>query len=73
MGCRGSKKTKKFPGKDVPDEADELMIRIVSAQLRADYRKSLGKEHSRRSWDLEIERAIKKRGEKKKGGGERED
>ena len=61
------KTKKKFPGKEVPDSSDELMIRLVLAQLKADYRKSLGKEHSRRSWDLEIKKALpKKRGHKEK-------
>jgi|GEM_PF-722508 hypothetical protein len=49
---------KKYPGKDIPDESDDLMIQLANSQLRADYRKSLGKEHARRSWDFEIKRAV---------------
>jgi hypothetical protein len=55
---------KKYPGKDIPENSDELMIQIASSQLRADYRKSLGKEHARRSWDFEIKKDLKKRKEK---------
>ncbi len=51
---------KKVEGKEVPDEFDELMMKLASQQIRADYRKSLGKEYARRSWDVEIKKAIEK-------------
>jgi len=42
------------------DELEKLLEELANAQLRANYRKSLGREYVRRSWDLEIKRAIKK-------------
>lgn len=53
-------KDSKTEGKDVPDEVDELLEKIANSQLRADYRKSLGKEYVRRSWDVEIKKIFKK-------------
>jgi|Deesub1362A_J573_1020465.scaffolds.fasta_scaffold00106_84 hypothetical protein len=49
---------KKVQGKEVPENSDELLMQIANSQLRADYRKSLGKEYARRSWDFEIKKAI---------------
>ncbi len=60
-----NEKKGKFPGKEVPENSDELMIRVASSQLRADYRKSLGKEYARRSWDIEIKKSIKAKNSKK--------
>jgi len=37
-----------------------MLEELANAQLRANYRKSLGREYVRRSWDLEIKKAIKK-------------
>ncbi|MBO8181515.1 MAG: hypothetical protein H0Z28_01830 [Archaeoglobus sp.] len=62
---KNEKNNKKFPGKEVPEDSDKLMIQMASAQLRADYRKSLGKEHSRRSWDIEIKKVVSKKKSKK--------
>jgi len=57
----------KTEGKEVPDEADELLEEIFKKNIRADYRKSLGKEHARTSWDVEIEKIFRRsRGEDKK-------
>jgi hypothetical protein len=42
------------------DELEKLLEELANAQLRANYRKSLGREYVRRSWDLEIKKAIKK-------------
>ncbi len=42
------------------DELERLLEELARAQLRANYRKSLGREYVRRSWDLEIKRALKK-------------
>ncbi len=42
------------------DELERLLEELMEAQLRANYRKSLGREYVRRSWDLEIKKAIKK-------------
>jgi len=50
-------------GKEVPDDADELLIQLANQQLRADYRRSLGKEYARRSWDIEIGKIFKKKEE----------
>ncbi|AGK61202.1 hypothetical protein Asulf_01204 [Archaeoglobus sulfaticallidus PM70-1] len=57
---------KKTQGKEVPDDSDELMMQVASSQLKANYRKSLGKEYARRSWDLEIKKALKKKEEERK-------
>ncbi len=56
-----SSEKRKVEGKDVPDEADEILDRLAESQLRADYRKSLGREYARRSWDLEIKKIFRKR------------
>jgi len=42
------------------DELEELLEKLANAQLRVNYRRSLGKEFVRRSWDLEIKKAVKK-------------
>jgi hypothetical protein len=55
---------RKFPGKEVPENSDELMIQMALSQLKADYRRSLGKEHSRRSWDFEIKKNLKSKKKK---------
>ncbi|WP_456368866.1 hypothetical protein [Geoglobus sp.] len=54
-------KSSRTEGKDVPDEVDELLEKVANSQLRADYRKSLGKEYVRRSWDVEIKKIFKKK------------
>ncbi len=40
--------------------SDELLEKIASEQLKADYRKSLGKEHTRRYLDTEIKKIFRK-------------
>ncbi len=40
--------------------SDELLEKIAREQLKADYRKSLGKEYSRRYLDSEIKRIFKR-------------
>lgn len=45
------------------EEKEKLLERLVSQQLRVDYRKSIGSEHKRRFMDAEIEK-IFKRGKK---------
>lgn len=55
-----SRKESRTEGKEVPDELDDLLDRIAEKQLRANYRKSLGREYARRSWDLEIKKVFKK-------------
>jgi len=40
--------------------SDELLEKIAAEQLKADYRKSLGKEHSRRYLDIEIKKIFRK-------------
>jgi hypothetical protein len=50
----------KTEGKEVPDEADELLEEVFKRNIRADYRKSLGKEHARASWDLEIGKIFRR-------------
>ncbi|RLI83553.1 hypothetical protein DRP07_03280 [Archaeoglobales archaeon] len=59
-----NEKQRKFPGKEVPENSDELMIQVASSQLRADYRKSLGKEHARRSWDFEVKKNMESKKDK---------
>lgn len=54
-------KRDKAEGKDVPDEFDELLDRMAENQLRANYRKSLGREYARRSWDIEIGKIFRKK------------
>jgi len=49
---------KKVSGKE--PASDELLEKVANQQIRADYRKSLGKEHARLSWDVEIKKAFKK-------------
>lgn len=51
---------KKSNGNPVPDEFDELLEKVADEQLKADYRRSLGKEHARRNLDVEIKRIFKK-------------
>ena len=51
----------KTEGKDVPDEADELLEEAFRKNIRADYRKSLGKEYARTSWDVEIGKIFRRR------------
>ena len=62
----------KTEGKEVPDEADELLEEVFKKNIRADYRKSLGKEYARTSWDVEIGKIFRQRKEKqeKEGGKE---
>ncbi len=45
---------------DEDEQLEKLLEELANAQLRANYRKSLGREYVRRSWDLEIKKAIKK-------------
>ena len=54
---------KKTTGKEVPDDEDELLIQLANQQLRVDYRRSLGKEYARRSWDVEIKKIFKNKDE----------
>jgi len=56
-----SSNRKKVDGKPVPDDADELLDKLAEAQLRADYRRSLGREYARRSWDIEIKKIFRKK------------
>ncbi len=55
------KDERKVKGKEVPEELDELLEKVAEKQLKASYRKSLGKEHARRSWDVEIEKIFKRK------------
>jgi hypothetical protein len=57
MGRKG-----KSPGRDVPDNSDELLSQLILSQLKANYRKSLGKEFVRRSRDVEVKKAFERRG-----------
>ncbi len=41
------------------EEIEKLLEELANAQLRANYRKSLGKEFLRRSWDVEIKKVFK--------------
>lgn len=56
-----------MPDERVEEQVDEdelleqMLEKLANAQLRANYRKSLGREYIRRSWDLEIKKTIKKR------------
>ncbi len=52
---------RKVKGQKVPEELDKLLEEMAEKQLKANYRKSLGKEYARRSWDLEIERIFRKK------------
>ncbi len=52
---------KKVEGKDIPEDEDELLIQLANQQLRVDYRRSLGKEYARRSWDVEIKKIFKEK------------
>ncbi|ADC65469.1 conserved hypothetical protein [Ferroglobus placidus DSM 10642] len=54
----------KDAGKDVPDEEDELLLKLAEGQLKADYRKSLGKEAERRYLDAKIKELLKKSAKK---------
>ncbi len=40
---------------------DELLELLARSQIRANYRKSLGKEYLRKSWDEEIRKIFKKK------------
>ena len=51
----------KCEGKEVPEDEDELLMELAEKQLRADYRKSLGKEAERRYLDVKIKEMMKKR------------
>ena len=53
----------KVKRKEVPDDADELLIQLANQQFKADYRRSLGKEYARRNWDIEIGKVFKKKKE----------
>jgi len=46
---------------DDEEELERLLEELMKAQLRANYRKSLGREYRRRSWDEEIRRIFKKK------------
>ena len=52
---------RKVKGQKVQEELDELFYLIAEKQLKADYRKSLGKEYARRNWDIEIKKIFKKK------------
>jgi len=52
---------RKVKGQKVPEELDDLLDKIAEKQLKADYRKSLGKEYARRNWDIEIKKIFKKK------------
>ncbi len=41
------------------EEIEKLLEELANAQLRANYRKSLGREFLRRNWDVEIRRIFK--------------
>lgn len=43
------------------DELEKLLEELMKTQLRANYRKSLGREYLRRNWDFEIKKALKKK------------
>jgi hypothetical protein len=49
---------------------DDLLDLVASAQIRANYRKALGKEHARISWDLEIKKIFRKKKDKDTGNEE---
>ena len=51
----------KYEGKEVPDEEDELLLKLAERQLKADYRRSLGKEFERRYLDAKIKELLKKK------------
>jgi len=55
------KNKRKVKGQKAPEELDELLEKIAERQLKADYRKSLGKEYARRNWDIEIKKIFKKK------------
>ena len=40
---------------------DELLEILARSQIRANYRKSLGKEYLRKSWDEEIGKIFRKK------------
>ncbi len=40
---------------------DELLEILARSQIRANYRKSLGKEYLRKSWDEEIRKIFRKK------------
>jgi len=52
---------RKVKGQKVPEELDELLEKMAEKQLRADYRKSLGKEYARRNWDVEIDEIFRRK------------
>jgi len=41
------------------EEKEELLEKLASEQLRADYRRSLGREYRRRYIDAELEKLFK--------------
>ncbi len=51
----------KVKGKPVPEELDEMLGKVAERQLRADYRKSLGKEYARFSLDMEVKKIFRKK------------
>jgi hypothetical protein len=55
------KEKRKSPGKNVPENSDELLIQLALSQLKANYRKSLGKEYARRSRDVEVKKVFKRK------------
>jgi len=46
-------------GSDPAD--DELLEEVAKSQIKANYRKSLGKEYVRKNWDEEIKKIFKKK------------
>ena len=53
------------------NDVEELLEKLASQQLRADYRKALGAEYKRRYMDAELERIFKKRKDEKDEKGEK--
>jgi len=48
-----------------PDELDELMMELARKQIRANYRKYLGREYQSKSLDLRIKKLFKEKKEKR--------
>ncbi len=58
--CEESEKCKVEESGEEPAD-DELLEMVARTQIRANYRKSLGKEYLRKSWDEEIKRIFRKK------------
>ncbi len=43
------------------EPADDELLEKIASQIRANYRKSLGKEYLRKNWDEEIRKIFKKK------------